>query len=356
MSIFSPRGLATGIGSLPHTDPEAAISLVMRFFKEIPHWPQLSRLASTEGLADQYLSPLNKAGLLAKRPGKSPYIDTENEDWNNRLAAFYSGYLEMLESDNQSVYDRFAFPIEYAAGFYAFIRHIETHGTGNAQCLKGQITGPVTIGLQLVDQDGRSAYYDDQLRDLIVKNLVMQASWQVKALGRFGLPVIIFIDEPALHVYGQSSYITLTKEDVIEDINAVVQAIKDANAVAGIHSCAYTDWSILLESKADIVSFDAFSYFKSLKLFSSEVKSFLLRGGTFAWGLVPTSEEVLRLKAGDLVDLFKQQMDALVDKGISYDLLRNQILITPSCGAGNLSIVASEKVYGLTAEVSNLLA
>ncbi len=166
----------------------------------------------------------------------------------------------------------------------------------------------------------------------------------------------MFIDEPTLQVYGQSTYITLSKEKLIEDINAVVHAVRDAGAVAGIHSCGCTDWSILLESDADIVSFDAFNYFNSLELYDSELKGFLSRGGSLAWGLVPTSENVLRLNARGLVDLYERQIDALLNKGIDYDLLKTRTLITPSCGAGNLSIMVSEKVYGLTAEISSFLA
>lgn len=328
----------------------------MRFFKEIPHWPQLSRLSSAENMINQYTSPLINSGLLFQKPGKLPIFNTDSEDWIDRQAAFYSIYLEVIKSNDQSLYDQFAFPAEYAAGFYAFVRHIETHGTGDARWLKGQITGPITIGLQLVDQKGRYAYYDDQLRDLIIKNLVVQAAWQVRALGRFGLPVIVFIDEPTLHVYGQSTYITLSRDKIIEDINDVVHAIKDAGALAGIHSCGSTEWSIPLESDADIVGFDAFNYFTSLELYFSELNSFLSRGGSLAWGLIPTSEKILNLRAEDLADLYKRQIDTFQKKGANRDLLRRQTLITPSCGAGNLSIIVSEKVYSLTAEVSSLLA
>ncbi|MHB1419771.1 MAG: uroporphyrinogen decarboxylase/cobalamine-independent methonine synthase family protein [Bacillota bacterium] len=204
-------------------------------------------------------------------------------------------------------------------------------------------------------QTKRSAYYDDQLRDLVVKNLAMQAAWQVNALGHFGIPVIIFIDEPALYTSGLSTHITLKKENLIEEINTVIQAIHDAGALAGVHSCSRADWEILLESKSDIISFDAFSYFDSLALYSSGVNKFLSRGGTLAWGLIPTSESVMELTAMDLVSLFRRQVDTLVAKGISYDALLNKALITPSCGTGNLSGPIAEKIYALTAEVSNYL-
>lgn len=353
---LSLQCLSTGIGSLPHTDPESAVKLIVHNFKEIPHWPQLPRLAGTEGLVTQYLSPLMSFGLaVQERPDKSPHINTEREDWPDRLADFYSAYLEVSEGMETS-YERFAFPEAYAAGFYAFTRCLDTHGPAStARWLKGQISGPITVGLQLTDQNGRSAYYDEQLRDLVVKNLSMQAAWQVKALARFNLPVIIFIDEPALYAYGLSTHITLKKEDLLRDINTVVEAIHGAGARAGVHSCARTDWSILLESKADIVSFDAYGYFDSLGSYSTEVSNFLLRGGVLAWGIVPITEEVMELKAANLVDLFRRQVAVLAARGINSDLLKKQVLITPSCGIANLGIPVAEKVYHLTAEVSSCL-
>lgn len=349
-----PNGLATGIGSLPHTDVDSAVKFVFKYFRDIPHWPQLPKLSGLEGLVDQYLSPLINIGLVEQKQNKSPCLITEKEDWLERLTLFYTAYLEISEGI-QSNLEKFSFPENYAKGFYAFIRYLETHGTGNARWLKGQISGPVTVGLQLTDHMGRSAYYDTQLRDLVVKNLAMQAVWQVKALGRFGLPVILFIDEPGLYAYGLSTHITLKKEEILQDISALAEAIQGAGALAGVHVCARTDWSALLNSKVDIVSFDSFNYFDSLTLYAADVKEFLQRGGVLAWGLVPTSEQAMELEVSNLIEMYQRQTNAILSKGIDSNIFKKQVLITPSCGTGNLNLSVAEKVYTLTAGVSEHL-
>lgn len=349
-----PNGLTTGIGSIPHIDVDSAVKFVFKYFRDIPHWPQLPKLSGLEGLVDQYLSPLINVGLVEQRQNKSLYLITEKGDWLERLTLFYSVYLEVSEGIHSNL-ETFSFPENYAKGFYAFIRYLETHGTGNARWLKGQISGPVTVGLQLTDHMGRSAYYDTQLRDLVVKNIAMQAIWQVKSLGRFGLPVMLFIDEPGLYAYGLSTHITLKKEDLTHDINTVAEAIQGAGALAGVHVCARTDWSALLNSKVDILSFDAFNYFASLVLYGADVEKFLQRGGVLAWGLVPTSEQAMELEVGDLIEIFQRQANALLSKGIASNLLKKQVLITPSCGTGNLNLSVAEKVYALTAGVSEHL-
>ncbi|GAH14871.1 unnamed protein product, partial [marine sediment metagenome] len=50
---------------------------------------------------------------------------------------------------------------------------------------------------------------------------------------------------------------------------------------------------MLLSTKIDILSFDAYNYAQSLSLYPSEVKSFLDRKGNIAWGIVPNDELLL---------------------------------------------------------------
>ena len=60
--------LATGIGSLPHQDPEEAVRLVLEVFPEFPFWPQLPRRSLEERMTRQFddsvLSPDNAAGFF----------------------------------------------------------------------------------------------------------------------------------------------------------------------------------------------------------------------------------------------------------------------------------------------------
>jgi hypothetical protein len=50
-------GSVTGIGSLPLTDPQAAIRLVAQACPEVPFWPQLPRRSSRERMIEQALGP-----------------------------------------------------------------------------------------------------------------------------------------------------------------------------------------------------------------------------------------------------------------------------------------------------------
>ena len=47
---------------------------------------------------------------------------------------------------------------------------------------KGQVTGPISFGLIVTDQNLRASLYDEMLCDAIVKNMGMNARWQVRQL------------------------------------------------------------------------------------------------------------------------------------------------------------------------------
>ena len=187
--------LATGVGSLPHLETKEAVELIRNTFKDIPHWPQLPNQGTNEGMLNQYISPLVKLGLVTMN-GQKPFFDTARLDWFERAADFYGSYLEIIESNGSL--SLFSFPENTAQGFYTFLENYAEGIFAGAKFVKGQITGPLTLGLQITDQNRKSAYYSQELREIVVKSLALQARWQTTELSRLGKPVLIFIDEPGL--------------------------------------------------------------------------------------------------------------------------------------------------------------
>jgi len=340
----------TGIGSVPHTDPETAVEFILRYLPEIPHWPQLPKSGPGEGFLNQFVGPLLRLGLVVEKDGRL-FFDTAQDAWGARLAEFYTFYMAATEGDVEAL-NFFAFPADSARGFYYLLEHLSKHGTGAAQFLKGQVSGPLTVGLAMTDQDRRAAYYNDQARDVLIKTLALQGLWQAKALGKFGLPVIIFVDDPSLTCYGQSSYITLQREQIKEELNSIFAMIRSGGAFAGAHVCAGTDWSILFDSDPEVVNFDAYEYFSTVAAYLQEIKNYLARGGVLAWGIVPTSEKVQGEDAASLLQRLDEQMNVLAEKGVDRQMLLEQALITPSCGTGTLPPELAEKIYRLTGEIS----
>lgn len=348
---FRPGGLATAIGSFPHENPVEAIDLVFRAMPEVPVWPQLPKRAPDEGMLAQYIEGL--PGVVWVPSEQHLFINTGSPTFDEELAQFFGSYLEITEDGKVELLEKFAISEKHAAGFYAFLDHLEDrHIEVPSRFLKGQVTGPITFGLGLPDQDGRSSYYNDQLRQAIVKLLGLKARWQARKMKQFSENIIVFIDEPTLSSFGSSAMITISRENVVQDLNDVIEAIQAEDALAGVHCCGKTDWSLLLGTNVDILSFDAYDFGESLLLYPTEVTEFLNRGGIIAWGIVPTSVKVLTESVAGLIFRLEGLMDKVVHLGSGINSIKEFSLVTPSCGTGSLSQDLSEKVFKLLSEVS----
>ncbi|MHB1127124.1 MAG: uroporphyrinogen decarboxylase/cobalamine-independent methonine synthase family protein [Bacillota bacterium] len=351
--IFEPRCQATGIGSLPYLEPAQALKLVLETFPVFPHWPQLPRKGRSEHFIFQTLNILLELGIV-KLEGDRACMDTMSPNWEKSITDFYTSYLD-AEAGDEDALERFATPRESATGLYTFLDYIEVNGPGQAKMLKGQIPGPLSVALNLTDPLRKPAYYDEHLRDILVKTLALQARWQAIKLGACGVPVMLFVDDPAVAAWGTSTFITLTREDIVRDLAEIVEGIKKAGALAGAHCCAGVDWSMFMEAGMEVLSFDAYQYFPALLGCHEELGEYLSRGNILAWGLVPTDEKCWTENEESLARLYYQQMDQLASKGLPRDTLRRQTLITPACGAGARTRELAERIYHLTSGLSRLL-
>ena len=333
---FVPRALATGMGSLPHTETREAMRVMFQNFPTIPCWPQLPKRDFRENMYAQFSEGL--VGVQTDVPRERLGL-VKDDTLMAQVEAFYARYL----ADDP---DLFAVGPEYAAGLYA-LRDYPT-ALKNAKWIKGQVTGPISFGLKVVDQTLKPMLYDEALRDVLVKHLARKAQWQEKFLSELGQP-IIFVDEPSLALIG-ASVVALNRDEVVRDLEEVFSAL---HCIKGTHCCGNTDWSMLLQTSVNVISFDAYNYAENLALFADDVKRFLARGGVLAWGIVPTLEEqIARETVESLVARLDAAMNLLVKKGVDRAVLYERALITPACGLGPVSPAAAERACALTRLVS----
>ncbi len=351
-SVFEPCCLATTIGSLPHTDVARGTALMFKNTPEIASWVQFPKRNQFENMMVQFTEGMP---ALVQDEGRF-YFSTSINDFPGQLTHFYEHYLAVIDDKDYDALEKFHLSKRYAAGFSEFTTRLPEHlRLGRTVVLKGQVTGPFTLGTNLLDQDDRCSYYDDQLHDVIVKTIVMKALWQIVQLKEFGLPVMIFLDEPSLLGFGKQTFITISRDDVIRDINEVVTAIHNNGALSGIHCEENTDWSLLMATDLDILDLDAYDHMQAITLYPEELRLFLDRGGCLGWGIVPTldKEAAASESITSLITRFEEGMDTLVNKGFNKEQLLRRALITPSCGAGGvLTVPLAERVLGLAGDLS----
>ncbi len=341
MSFF---GLAypTLIGSFPGKSHEKALSLIFEFTPEIPCWPQLPAY-SNEGMLVQFSSGL---------PGFDPeklLLDPESPGFEEEQLRFYEEYLAVKEGQKSISETIFSLKEEEAPGLF-LLHHRVSSLSPRPYALKGQITGPFTLATGLKTPDGKAVFYDPGLRDLVTKQVALKALFQVELLKKHGLPVIIFLDEPALAGFGSSSFVGVSKAEVEAVLREVSSEIEAAGGIPGVHVCANTEWDLLISSGIKIINFDAFDYLDRFLLYRDDLSSFLSSGGNVAWGIVPT------LKVEDLKTARAQELSRRLKEACeSFDLPQKEILkkslLTPSCGMGTLPEEMAPRALALLREV-----
>ena len=346
------EGLPTLIGSLPAASHQKALEWILASTPDIPLWPQLPALPR-ESMVNQFIEGL--PGIIEGED--RTYFDIDTAGFADEQLSFYEEYLSVAEEPATLLESRFQTSRDRAAGLYLLAELAKKSGN-RFIAVKGQITGPFTMLTGISDKDFKLGYYDPTFREIVVKGLAMKAAWQVAYLKKaYDGPVLLFIDEPALAGLGSSSFISISVDDIAQDLAEIIGAIHNSGGLAGVHVCANTDWNLLLNSEIDILSFDAYSFFDKFITCKKLIHDFLARESLVAWGIVPTSEpeDILRESCESLTARWEDQAGQLSDGDWPIAKLLQQTIITPSCGTGSLSVDLAKRVLQLTREVSTNL-
>jgi hypothetical protein len=275
------------------------------------------------------------------------YFDTSG-DPTAELGAFYEKVLvEDLE--------HFRISPDYSRGIYALEESLPGAGLEGIRFLKSQVTGPVTFGLAIVDENKRALFYNEVFQDVVAKAITMKSCWLLDRFKPLGHRQICFVDEPILSAFGSSTYVSVQKADVVNLMKEVIDAIHAREALVGTHCCGNTEWPILVDAGVDIISFDAYEFGDTIAYYPEQIGPFLEKGGALAWGIVPTSDKILEETSGSLAAKLESGIKNLAGKGIDESLIWDQCLLTPSCGTGSLPVELAENVFKTLSGLSRIL-
>jgi hypothetical protein len=396
--------LTTGIGSMPFTNAEQAVTVALSKVGNAPFWPQLPQLAFYEKMLIQFSEGMPAVVINPEK--EKLYFDTASP-YRDQLNEFYEAYKVAMDletvppalmappmtHENVGYWERrrlagFAFGINATAISNPGRRDAGAPGvilgTGNGCCasmaitpkfsqgiyalenrlrsmgrifpfIKVQTIGPCTFALSIMDENERAIYYNQEFRDVVVKSLAMKCRWQIQKFQPFARQVICFVDEPVLSAFGSAALASVQRNDVVALLAEVVEAIHADKAIAGIHCCGDTDWSMLVDAGADILSFDAYGYGESLVLYPEALRRHLKRGGMLAFGIIPTSKAMREENVESLEARLERLIDQLAATGIDKQLIIEQTLFTPSCGAGLLEPDDALRIFDLLDQLSKAM-
>lgn len=313
---FLEPGTPSAVGSLPHDDAAAAAVTVLTLQPELPTAPQLPRRHPLEGMLAQVATGMD--GVTVGEDGWRLQVD------RRRLGA----------GDVGAPLDARAF-----GSTRVFLDTAAIAGQ-DGRPIKVQLTGPVTLGMALLDGGARSAKAWS-VAGAVVRGRVRALLAEVAEVLPSS-PVVVMLDEPGLTAYPQPGF-PLGAEDTIDLLSSALAAAGAEHVLAGVHCCGPTDWRLVLHAGPDLVSLPVDA---AVGDDAAGFSGFLDRGGWIAWGAIPTDRPL-----GDREDVHWRRLNTLWGdlsrNGCDPTRLRMQSLVTPACGLAHHRPAQVAQVYGL---------
>lgn len=305
----APRGVATGVGSLPGGDVDAAVALVFDTLPELPHVPELPGRGPGADLVGRTAGAL--VGL---------HVDLQPSGWRlvPRAGTDERRARDLLETDLDAL-------VPVAAGYDGW--------------LKAQLAGPWTLAAAIEVPRGEKAVGDvGAVRDIVASLAETVAEHVADVVRRVpGADVVLQLDEPSLpavlagQVPTASGWRTLRAVDrqVVRD---GLRAVADAAGVPVVVHCCHRDVPIALlrETGVAAVSFDLSAARPDLDDVGAAVEA-----GLALWlgvlpalgpGAAPSTREVL------------EPVRALWRRlGFPPERLPDTVTLTPACGLAGAS-------------------
>ncbi len=336
MEDFTPRCMATALPTMPHRDPAEAARVMLEYFPEAPSVPRLSMSAR------MFMEGMPCLVIDAEKKRLTFDLSKEKE-----LQQFYEKY---LEEDLKY----FAISEKYGPGFHALLDLCRKSGSKDLKLIHTQMPGVVTWGLSMNDTEGKPAWYNEIIRDVLIKTLIMKARWQEGRLKEAlpGVKTLVTLGEPTLGVIN-SPFGSISDREMISALDEIFQQVAGFSCV---HCCANMDWSQLMRSQTRVINFDAYQFSEKIALYPKEMRDFLHRGGMLAWGIVPVDKELLAsVDEKSLVAKLEEGVACLVGHGFDKKFLLARSFITPCCTTANLFREEAEKAFRLTREISRIM-
>lgn len=311
-------GTATAIGSLPHRHVDAAVALCLAACPELPAAPSLPRRDGREGMIAA--GAWGMRGVRVEPDGTIRVVGSLDPS-------------DPFEADEGIEGPPFA----ALRSFLDAVRH-------RTAPVKVQFTGPVTLGLALVDAGapvGDAFAAASEAVRIRIANAIDAARQIAPLAGQ-----VVFVDEPGLVALSGPGF-PIATDDAL-DLVSRAMAVIEPHAVSGLHCCGDTDWSLALAAGPQVVSMPIDT---SITDHAGALGAHLDRGGWVAWGAVPTSSPVGSSSDRQwraLSDLWCQ----LVQLGCDALRLREQALVTPECGLAGHDPIQAEQILAMTVDLA----
>ena len=309
MVAFEARCSTTAMGIMPHRDVDRALDLALSL--DIPFWPQLPKVSLHE---DMYVQASQNFPGIA--------IDFDKERLVFNTARFEQGLDEyFLKMD---IADTFALTTEYSKVFHKFLSK-ELQGY---KAIRGQMTGPVSFGLKVLDEDLKPLIYNEEARTILFDFIQRKFNIQYQELRKKNPNAFVWVDEPGLG-YVFSGFSGYNEQHAREDYRKFAEGLEGPK---GLHLCAEVNLPYLLELGVEILSFDAYQIGFMPREYAGSVAEFINNGGVISWGIIPTESTALAMQTPEaLAATLSNYWEVISENtGLSLNQIAMQALVAPA--------------------------
>jgi len=300
--------LTTAMAILPHDQVEPALKLALSL--DIPFWPQLPHVSFYE---DMYVQAGERFPGIVLSP-ETAGIRFDSNKFSEELP-------ELLEHWDDLAY--FDISPQYSAVYHRFLEL----DLSRYPAIRGQLEGPISFGLKILDENDRPLIFNDEVRPLLLDFLARRVQAQLARLKAKHEHAFMFLDEPGLQ-FIFSSVCGYTDLRAREDLDRFLAQI---DRPRGIHLCGNPDWEFLLNRDLDILSLDIYTNGEIFRCYGKAIRRFLDRGGVLAWGIIPTGFESFEQETPEkLIAYLETLWPDLTQAGIDREQLLAQSLLSPA--------------------------
>ena len=311
----------TAMGIMPHTNMERALELALSL--DIPFWPQLPNISFYEDMYVQ--TSQNFPGIAVDHSGEK--ISFNAAKFEEELGTY---------SRRMAEPETFVLSRRYSAVYHKFLaKDLQDYAA-----IRGQVTGPVSFGFRVTDEDSRPIIYNDGVRTLLFDFVQRKANIQYRQLKEKNQNALVWLDEPGLGwvFSGLSGYNDVQAK---QDYQNLLTGLDGPRA---LHLCANVNLPYLLGLGIQLLSFDAYQIELMPKGYANAVADFLSSGGIICWGIVPTDSAGLSKETPTtLASLLSRYWEVVsANTGLPIKAIAAQALIAPArCCLKNIGQVGA---------------
>ncbi|MBW2491896.1 MAG: hypothetical protein JRE65_12195 [Deltaproteobacteria bacterium] len=325
----------TAMAVMPHKDADRALEFALSM--DIPFWHQLPLVSYHE---DMYVQAAEHfPGII---------LNMEKRTLRFSMDKFINEYEETVAHFDEPEY--FDISKGYSVVYHKFLEMSLSH----RPAIRGQLEGPVSFGLNVLDQNDRPILFEDTIRSFMLEFMAKRINVQLQRLQTMNPNAFMFVDEPGLQFLfsALSGYDSMKARKDLEDFFSMVHRPR------GIHLCGNPDWDFLLNLDLDILSLDIYQNGVVFSSYYKSIKRFLDHGGIIVWGIVPTNFEPFEAEdIGSLESKLSAAWNFLENKGIDKAFLLSRSLLSPAtcCLVNPDGEKTVEKAFQVVQELSHRL-